>query len=194
MEEFTKYKKIYQLGNKENKDIFKDKGDWIYIQEKVDGANFRFYITDEGQIVFGSRSQQLTSNEGEDTNVQKNFMRCVNHVRGCLGDKDLSGYKGCIFYGECMTKHTIGYDWENTPPFLGFDIFDTIRDCFVSVEGMYGTYHNLELDVDNSFSTESIPDVNSIFNLTSPIPFSLDNSIIPPLMILCLAPIISSVN
>ncbi len=145
--EFEKYKKIRQLGDEENEDIFKNRDDLIYIQEKVDGANFRFYINDDGIIIFGSKGQQLNSNEGEDTNMQKNFMRCVNYVRGCLGDKDLSAYKGLIFYGECMNKHTIGYDWENTPLFLGFDIYDTITEKFVSVEGMYGTYHNLELDV-----------------------------------------------
>lgn len=143
--EFSKYSKIRQLGDEENKDIFLNSSDIIHIQEKVDGANFRFYINNDGIIIFGSRTQQLNSNEGEDTNMQKNFMRCVNHIRGCLGDKNLEQYKGLIFYGECMVKHTIGYDWENTPPFLGFDIFDTLSDKFVSVEGMYGTYHNLGL-------------------------------------------------
>lgn len=144
--EFEKYKKIRQLGYEENKDIFKDKDDIIYIQEKVDGANFRFLITKEGNIVFGSKAQQLTSDEGEDTNIEKNFIRCVNHVRGCLGDKDLSKYSGLIFYGECMTKHTIGYNWEITPSFLGFDILDIETDEFKSIDNMYDTYEELGLD------------------------------------------------
>lgn len=138
---FITYKKIRQLGDEENIDIFKDSEDPIHIQEKVDGANFRFYINKEGELIFGSRSNKIDEND----KAHKNFMRCVNHVRETLKGMDLEKYKGLIFYGECMVKHTIGYDWENIPPFLGFDILDTIIDQFVSIEGMYGTYHNLGL-------------------------------------------------
>lgn len=145
--EFTKYKKIKQLGDEENEDIFKDGDDAIYIQEKVDGANFRFYINHSGDIIFGSRGQQLTSDKGEDTNMQKNFMRCVNHVREKLKDKDLEKYKGYICYGECMTKHTIGYDWDTTPPFLGFDVATTGIEGFVNPEDMFTFYNSLGLDV-----------------------------------------------
>jgi ATP-dependent RNA circularization protein (DNA/RNA ligase family) len=145
--EFNKYPKIRTLGDEENKDIFLNGEDLIYIQEKVDGANFRFYINDDGIIIFGSRTQQLNSNDGEDTNMQKNFMRCVNHIRGCLGDKDLSPYKGFIFYGECMVKHTIGYDWENTPPFLGFDIFDIKTGKFYDIDRTYVFFKGFGLDV-----------------------------------------------
>ncbi len=146
MEEFIKYKKIRNLGDEENEDIFKDKEDLIYIQEKVDGGNFRFYITKEGVIVFGSRTQQLTSDEGEDDNVQKNFMRCINQVRERLKDRILTDYYGLIFYGESMTKHTMGYDWENIPPFLGFDILDTETEKFLEVDDMYIIYRDLGLD------------------------------------------------
>lgn len=144
---FPKYKKIYQLGREENKDIFIDGNDIIHIQEKVDGGNFRFYINKDGKLIVGSRNQQLTSNEGDETNVQKSFVRCLKHIKKKLEGKDLSKYKGLIFYGECMIKHTIGYNWDEVPPFLGFDILDTETGLFVSQEGMYGTYHNLGLDI-----------------------------------------------
>jgi hypothetical protein len=75
-----------------------------------------------GKVIFGSRTQQLTSDEGEDTNVAKGFTRCIAHVRDKLKDKDLSLYEGLIFYGENCIRHTIGYDWDKIPPFLGFDI------------------------------------------------------------------------
>lgn len=147
--EFPKYKKIKQLGDEENQDIFKDENDTIYIQEKVDGGNFRFIITKEGKIIFGSRTQQLTSDEGEDTNIQKNFMRCVNHVREMVWSNiditEAKEFSGLIFYGECMIKHTIGYDWENTPPFLGFDILYTNTGEFKDVDAMYEIYDDLGL-------------------------------------------------
>jgi len=123
-EEFHAYHKIKRFGDDENKDIFLIKDDEIVIEEKIDGANFRFYVTIEGKIIFGSRTQQLTSNEGDDSNVAKNFRRCVNFVRETLDGKDLSEFVGLTFYGECCIRHTMGYDWDNIPPYLGFDVKD----------------------------------------------------------------------
>lgn len=120
--EFQQYHKIKRIGDEETEDIFTNPKDDIVIEEKIDGANFRFYISNIGKLIFGSRTQQLTSNEGEDINVSKNFIRCLNHIRGQLGDKDLTKYKGFIFYGECCVRHTMAYDWVKIPPYLGFDI------------------------------------------------------------------------
>ena len=130
MMEFQKYHKIRILGDEENKDIFSNPEDDIVVEEKVDGANFRFFITKEGQVIFGSRARQLTSDEGEDTNVEKNFRRCVKLIREKIEELTKDGGRldeifGFIFYGECMTKHTMNYDWEKIPAFLGFDVYDT---------------------------------------------------------------------
>ena len=80
MDGFSKYLKIKQAGHKDNALMFTDDNDQIFIEEKVDGGNFRFMFKN-GNIIFGSRTQQLTSDEGEDTNVQKNFVRCVEYVK-----------------------------------------------------------------------------------------------------------------
>lgn len=145
--DFIKYPKIKQLGDEENKDIFKDKQDIIFLQEKVDGANFRVYITQEGKAIFGSRTQQLTSNDGEDTNVQKNFVRCLKYVRERLQEGDLTKHNGLILFGECMVKHTIDYDWEKTPPFLGFDIFDTKTGKFLDMDEASKIFVSLGLEI-----------------------------------------------
>ena len=118
--EFRKYLKIYLLGHEDNLKIFENPDDDIIIEEKIDGANFRFYINDFGQIIFGSHTQQLS--EDKDHQYQKNFERSIKHIQDKLYGKDLSKYKGMIFYGECCVKHTINYNWEEIPPFLGFDI------------------------------------------------------------------------
>jgi len=118
-----KYSKIFWLGHEDNKDIFSNEEDIIYIEEKIDGANFRFYINDTGKIIFGSRTRILDL-EKEDQVENKNFLRCVNYIKENLKDKDLSKYKGLIFYGENCIKHTIKYDLEKIPPFIGFDIYD----------------------------------------------------------------------
>jgi hypothetical protein len=120
--EFKTYDKIHQLGHEENKDIFSNPNTLVCLQEKVDGANFRIYIKD-GKLIFGSRTQQLTSDEGEDTNLQKNFNRAVRYVRDKLKDKDLSKYNDMILFTENMVKHTINYNWDITPAVIGYDIF-----------------------------------------------------------------------
>lgn len=133
MENFKKYTKIKILGDEENKDIFSNPKDEIIIEEKIDGANFRFMITKEGNIIFGSRTQQLTSDEGEDTNVEKNFRRCVEFIREKWNNLKYDGtnLSHLIFYGENMVKHTMNYDWEKIPPYLGFDIYDITENEYV---------------------------------------------------------------
>jgi hypothetical protein len=125
---FKKYEKIYRLGHTETKDVFNG---LVYIQEKIDGANLRFYVTNTGKLVFGSRTQQLTSSDGEDTNVAKNFKRGLEYVKDKLKDKDLTKYSRYVFFGEACFKHTLNYDWDKIPPFLGFDVYDTVTEKYV---------------------------------------------------------------
>lgn len=150
--EFKKYTKIRILGDEENKDIFSNPKDEIVIQEKVDGANFRFYITKEGKIIFGSRARQLTSDEGDETNVEKNFRRCVELIRQKWERvKDIApNLSHLIFYGECMVKHTMDYDWEKMPPYLGFDIYDTKT-------GKYLDYKDIEIIFCENLKVEIVP-------------------------------------
>jgi hypothetical protein len=121
--DIKKYDKIYNLGHEDNAEIFSNPETFVCIQEKMDGGNGRVYIKN-GKIIFGSRTQQLTSDEGEDTNVQKNFKRALDFIREKLKDKDLSHLEGYTLFGEIMIKHTINYNWDITPPFLGFDVYD----------------------------------------------------------------------
>jgi len=134
MENFIRYPKIFALGHKENEDIFINPDDTIVIEEKIDGANFRFMIKN-GNIIFGSRTQQLTSD-----NIAKNFMRCIEYVREQTKKCNLKDYGGMIFFGECCVKHTLTYDWDKIPPFLGFDVM-SIKEhwfkCRKNVEKMY---------------------------------------------------------
>ena len=142
--EFHKYRKIYTMGHDENKDIFSNPEDDIIIEEKIDGGNFRFMIND-GKIIIGSRSQQLTDNEGQDANMNKMFLRCSNFVREKLKDKDLKLLEKRIFYGENCVKHTMNYDWEKMPPYLGFDIYCLENEKFLAEKRMF--FEALDLPV-----------------------------------------------
>lgn len=156
--EFKKYDKIYTVGHTENQDIFKKENDEVIIQEKVDGGNFRFYINKDGNIIFGSRTQQLTSNEGLDTNVEKNFRRGVDYIRERwegfkrgipenIYDLILKDYYNLIFYGENMISHTMQYDWEKIPPFLGFDIYNLKTEDYLDYKIIKTMFKDLNLEM-----------------------------------------------
>ena len=69
---FKTYNKIKIVGDFDNKGIFDNPEDEIVIEEKIDGANFRFMIKGD-DIIFGSRTQELTENK--EHKYQKNFNR-----------------------------------------------------------------------------------------------------------------------
>jgi len=118
---FLTYPKIFAFGHDETKDLLSDESMMIVIQEKCDGSNFRYMFKD-GNIIFGSRTQSLTSSTGEEVNVNKSFRRCLDHVKKTIPKAKLKEYEGLIFFGENMVKHSMDYDWDKIPPFLGFDI------------------------------------------------------------------------
>lgn len=148
--EFKKYDKIKVIGHEDNEGIFHNLSDEISITEKMDGGNFRFIIRD-GKIIFGSRTQQLTSDEGEDTNIQKNFLRCVNFLREQIWSKvdvsEFKKYEKCIFFGEAMIKHTMDYDWDKIPPFLGFDIYDKENERYLNIKDSISIFDSLGLEM-----------------------------------------------
>ncbi len=135
-----KYPKIKVLGDKENKDMFIDDTDIITVQEKIDGANFRFQLTDNG-LIFGSRTQELVGC----TEENKQWGRCIAYLQQILGKQHRSEMYKYIFYGECCTPHSTPYDWQLIPPFLGFDIYDTEQKQFLPWSIVSELYNELGL-------------------------------------------------
>ena len=138
---FKKYPKIRQLGHKENDGILDGE---LCIEEKIDGGNHRFMFKGK-RIIFGSRTQQLTSNEGEDSNVGKNFRRCIGFIRETVENSKKQGLKGLMFYGENCIKHSYEYDWDKIPPFLGFDVYDLKKEQFIDVSKKHLLFKRLGL-------------------------------------------------
>ena len=134
-----KYPKIWAFDKEEVENLLIEPTDKIIIQEKIDGANFRFIITEEG-IIFGSRGRIL-----EEEDKQNNFWkRCVEFIKEKTKNNKLYKNK-YIFYGECCVRHTIGYDWEKIPSFLGFDIYDIEKEEFVHYPECKEMYEKLNL-------------------------------------------------
>lgn len=144
---FHKYHKIKIVGDVDNKGIFEDPNDEIIIESKYDGANFRFMIKN-GQIIFGSRTQQLS--EDKEHQFQKNFQKCINHILekfNDLDDKVKKSSNGKIFYGEDMVKHSINYNWEKIPPFLGFDVLDIKSGKYLDYKHKNSLFESWKLDI-----------------------------------------------
>ncbi|HEU04057.1 MAG TPA: hypothetical protein ENH95_02920 [Nitrosopumilus sp.] len=121
---FHKYPKIKIIGDEENAELLVSPNDTIYLEEKIDGANFRFMKTENG-ILFGSRSNELGYGVEE---AEKNWKRCIRFILEKVPKEDSFNIKpGIIFYGECCVKHSFDYDWDKIPPYLGFDIMNEER-------------------------------------------------------------------
>jgi len=123
MKNFYKYPKIKVIGNEENKELLINPEDEIVIEEKIDGANFRFMYYN-GEFIFGSRTQEL----GEPKKDNKSWARAIGYIRRLMKKGDYNNY---IFYGECCTRHSTQYDFDKMPPFIGFDIYDLDKHKFM---------------------------------------------------------------
>lgn len=137
-----KYPKIKQLGDKENEDIFLYADDYIVIQEKIDGANFRFMLVD-GEIMFGSRTREL----GGGLEDSKQWKRCIDYINEQVDIEILKKYDNCIFFGESCTRHSTPYDFTDMPPFLGFDVYNTEFHRFASLDDVRIIFKFLRLPI-----------------------------------------------
>lgn len=106
----------------------------IVVQEKLDGANGRFTITDAGEILFGTRRTEFKE-DSEPLPIQKcnkQFRHALQYLHNFLVAKP--AFSDYTFFGECLHTHSINYDaWDGKHPdpstkyppnFIVFDIWD----------------------------------------------------------------------
>lgn len=118
----------------------------VVVQEKLDGANGRFTVTEDDEVLFGSRNVVFKEN-GEPQSidrVNKQFGHAVKYVEQNLNIDAINNIDGDVtVYGECMHRHSVDYDaWNgkhpvvesDTPNFVVFDIFTD--DGFVEPDKM----------------------------------------------------------
>jgi hypothetical protein len=140
--EFKKYPKINQVGHEDCKDIFSDSEDFLVIEEKIDGGQFNFFIKDN-KIYFGTHNKPIGEKVEE---FDKNWKRVAEHIVKQISLRnDLSVFENHIFYGEACLKHTIDYNWERIPPFLGYDVWSIKEDKFIDMGLARYYYEQLNL-------------------------------------------------
>lgn len=97
----------------------------LVIQEKVDGANFRFTINEEGELIFGSRN--VVWEDERDQNKQ--FRHAIDYVEENINEGILNS--DVTVFCEALHKHTIDYDWGNIPNVVGYSVWDSAEHGWV---------------------------------------------------------------
>jgi hypothetical protein len=126
----------------------------LWLLEKVDGANFRFQLQQSGLIRFGDRSRVYDDPDA----VPDPYQHAVRHVQNHLDRPALRAavddVEDIVFFGEAMHQHTIEYDWDRTPSFLGFDIWSVSRDAFRPPDAVEQIFDHLGLQPINAIERE----------------------------------------
>lgn len=142
---FMEYPKIKVYGHTDNKATL-TVGDFVTIQEKIDGANFRFMLHN-GKLIFGSRHRFLGIEETKTFNKQ--FQRCIDFIKNSVNNDKIKSLtcKKLLFFGEDCIKHSINYDWEKIPPYLGYDVYNIQTGKFLNSNVMANIFHHINLPI-----------------------------------------------
>lgn len=127
----------------------------LWIQEKIDGAHFRFRLRDSGVLEFGDRNQ--TYDDADD--IPTAYHHAVRHVREQFDREafraSVEDVSSVVFFGEATVRRAIDYDWDRIPSFLGFDVWNSSEDRFLPPDSVEQVYDRLDLDAVNTFQKEA---------------------------------------
>jgi hypothetical protein len=126
----------------------------LWLLEKLDGANFRFQLQQSGLILFGDRSRVYEDPDA----IPAPYQHAIRHIREHL-DRDalrsaVDTVEDVVFFGEAMHQHTISYDWERTPSFLGFGVWSVDAGAFYPFDTVERIFGRLGLEPVNAFEKE----------------------------------------
>lgn len=117
--EQKKYHKIIRYGHKSTQDVL-NKGDYIIIQEKIDGANASFAVIN-GELKCWSRNRELN-----ESNTLEGFYEWVQ--QNVQAQKLL---EGVVYFGEWTAQHKVSYEGYMKQFFL-YDIYNLHLEEYVS--------------------------------------------------------------
>lgn len=126
----------------------------LWVLEKIDGAHLRFRLQESGLIRFGDRGRVYEHTDA----LPDAYNHAVRHVRERLDRDALHGAlakpEDVVFFGEATHRHTIEYDWDRTPSFLGFEIWNGTAGRFLSPDRVEQIFDRLNLHRVNAFQRE----------------------------------------
>ncbi len=126
----------------------------LWILEKVDGAHLRFQLRESGRIRFGGRDRVYNDPDA----IPEPYQHAVRRVRERLDRTALrdavDDVESIVFFGEAMHRHTIDYDWDRIPSFLGFDIWSATEGEFLGPDVVEQVFERTGLCAVNAFERE----------------------------------------
>ena len=136
-----KFDKIYREGKDDINTFAPDEE--VYIEEKLDGANFRVWRDDKtGKLQFGSRKVDFLPEDDENAGYS-NFIEAVEYIKSLNTEVFV---KGVLYFFEYMKKHTINYDWEHTPKAVLLDALVIDTNMYVDSSMIETIANNLGCD------------------------------------------------
>lgn len=145
-----KFDSIPRIGRSEN--LFR--GGYLTIQEKMDGANFRFALADDldvdssfdSGLIYGSKNVEFHDRE----NCNGSFEHAVDHVESNINIDALRDYQSntgntLTIYGEAMHKHTMEYS-DDIPSVLIFDVWSSSTGEFFTPSLVESFIEHIGLD------------------------------------------------
>ena len=133
MKEFIKYPRIERT-EKATFDVANTK---FNVYEKYDGANGRCYITSDLKLIFGSRNSIFVDDEQWTKRFRPAFEEFIDKSREIINN-----FKNKIVFFEIMIKHTLSYNWENTPKLIILDVFNRTNGEFEDIETHRALFEN----------------------------------------------------
>lgn len=134
-------------------------GSHLWIQEKIDGAVFRFEGRESGLLVFGGRDRVF--DEGQVLGPYRHAARHVRErfdvdaLRRAVERSDgIENVDEITFFGEATHRHTIDYDFDRLPSFLGCDVWSAGKERFLPPDVVERVFETLGLDPVNAFAKE----------------------------------------
>ena len=121
MSKTAAFPKILHIGDKQILDLFETE---VEITEKIDGSQFGFGKTPDGELVIRSKGREITLNTSD-----KLFFPAITYVNS-IADKIPNGW---FFYGEtlCQPRHsTLAYDRVPKNHIALFGVYDSEQRVF----------------------------------------------------------------
>lgn len=126
----------------------------LWLTEKIDGAILRIQLQESGLIRVGDRDRVYDDPES----IPEPYRHAVRHVRERLDREALRAavddVESVVLFGEATHHHTIEYDWDRMPSFLGFDVWSGEMGSFQPPDAVERIFERLGLTPVNAVERE----------------------------------------
>ena len=130
--DYRSYMHIEKLGTTEVDGILNGT---CYLSYKIDGTNASVWLTDKGELGFGSRKKQLSLDQPNMDNAD--FMRLITDDKALYQQllNYLQIFPTRTIYGEWLVPHTIKrYNADAWRKFYVFDVFDNATGKYLNYD------------------------------------------------------------